>query len=168
MSSGKSVVADFLTKNCDFRELSFAAKLKEITSDLFGVQGKDPIERSILQQVGMHMREVDPSVWVRYVVRQVPLHKHVVISDVRYPNEFATLKGLGFVMVRMVMSAEEQARLLQQHYPGLPQILTEDYSETALDDFKFDHYIYNEKENTIQDVYDQAARLIDGLVKRGD
>lgn len=165
MASGKSLVAKYLVDTYGFKELAFAARLKEIAADIFAmdVAKKDEKGRSLLQQLAQHMREIDPMVWVRYVLRQVPEEGNVVISDVRFPNEYQTLKRLGFTMVRMAIDRPTQERVVAEHYPGLPLVLMEDYSETALDNFDFDAYINNNGGVPLKRVYQQVEHLIDQL-----
>lgn len=160
MCSGKSVVANYLVREYGFAEYSFAKRLKELADELFGIKGKGKRERYMLQQLAEHLRAVDPHVWVRYLVGCLPAGGDIVVSDVRYPNEYDTLKRLGFIMVRMVQDRVEQERLVTLDYPDLPLILLDDFSETALDDCIFDKYVYNCLSDNLNDVYRQVDRLI--------
>lgn len=100
MGTGKSSVADFLVNSFGFKRYSFAAKLKEIASDLFGMNTKD---RLLLQVLGTKVREVEQDSWANFVVKQIeseaPLR--ATIDDMRYLNEGAILKGNGFTLVRL-------------------------------------------------------------------
>jgi hypothetical protein len=90
MCSGKTLVTKYLYNNLNCDVFNFADKLKSVTSDLLGVVKKD---RSLLQDVGIKMREIDKNVWVDYVFRQFDsdiiesLDEHYVIGDVRFNNE---------------------------------------------------------------------------------
>lgn len=93
MCSGKTLVTKYLYNNLFIHNCAvynFADKLKYLTSDLFGILEKD---RSLLQNVGIKMREIDKDVWVNYVFRQFDpdviksLDEHYVIGDVRFKNE---------------------------------------------------------------------------------
>lgn len=162
MASGKSLVANYLVLKYGFTELAFAARLKEIATEIFSldVAKKDEQGRLILQQLGHKMREIEPTVWIRYVLRQIPSEGNVVISDVRYPNEFYTLQSLGFHMVRMYMRPEVQRMLVRKNYPGVPEILLDDYSEVALDAFRFDTIISNDKGVPLKSVYGQVDTML--------
>lgn len=90
MCSGKTLATNYLRENLNCDVFNFADKLKYITSDLFGIAKKD---RSLLQDVGIKMREIDKDVWVNYVFRQFDssviesVDSHYVIGDVRFVNE---------------------------------------------------------------------------------
>lgn len=162
MASGKSLVAKYLVKQYGFKELAFAARLKEMAAELFNVdvKHKDEAGRLLLQQLAHHMRAIDPMIWVRYIIRRIPIEGAVVVSDVRYPNEFHTLQSLGFTMVCMYMSPFTRQEIIGHVYPGIPAILQDDYSERALDDFKFDVTINNDKGVPLDQVYRQVDELI--------
>lgn len=164
MCSGKSLVAQHLVKNYGFIELSFAQRLKELAEELFGVRTKDERGRLILQQLANHLREIDANVWLRYLVASIPRTGNVVVSDVRYPNEYQTLKSLGFKLIRMEQDRREQHRLIVENYQGLPLILLDDYSEVALDKYKFDYHIHNGTADSLEEVYEQANNIIKGLL----
>ncbi len=165
MSSGKSLVASYLVKNHGFTELSFAARLKQIVREMFDidVDKKDERARSVLQQFAQHSREIDPLVWVRYIIRRLPDTGNVVISDVRFGNEFSTLQHIGFTMVRMMMDRPTQEEFIAKTYPGLPLILLDDQSETELDNYPFDYYIDNGGTVPLADVYKQVDMLVQQL-----
>ncbi len=162
MCSGKSVVAAYLVQNYGFTEYSFAKRLKELAEELFAVKTKDARGRYMLQQLAEHLRAVDNQVWVRYLVSRLPASGNVVVSDVRYPNEYSTLERLGFHLVRMIQDRPEQERLLALHYSGIPLALLDDYSETALDKYTFAYYIENGTGYSLDYVYQQ----VDDLMKR--
>lgn len=164
MCSGKSLVAAYLVKHHNFIELSFAQRLKELAEELFNVKQKDERGRFILQQLANHLREIDANVWVRYLMHRIPRSGNVVISDVRYPNEYSALKAIGFTLVRMRQSRVEQERLITENYKGLPLILLDDYSETALDKYKFNVYVDNDTNNTLDDVYIQVRNIVGRLL----
>jgi len=113
--SGKSTVADFLSKYYGFWHCSFAQYLKEICCSLFKLDSDDlnnqdkkeliipqynKSPREIMQLVGQKMREIHKSIWVDYLNRDIesicdvettqPL---IVISDVRYLDEASFVKG---------------------------------------------------------------------------
>jgi hypothetical protein len=172
MSSGKSLVARYLVEHYGFLELAFAARLKEIATEMFNIDvaKKDEAGRSLLQQLADHMRKVDPNVWVRYVLRKIPPTGNVVISDVRFMNEFETLDRMGFAMVRMLMDRPTQEKVVTKTYPGLPLILLDDRSETELDTAPFYYYINNGagvplKGHTtpLPSVYEQVDMLMEQL-----
>jgi len=89
--SGKSTVASELVKrNKKIHVINFADKLKEIATDLFGMTVKD---RTLLQKLGVKMREIRKDVWIDYVFKECKKHKISIIADVRFPNEVSRIKA---------------------------------------------------------------------------
>lgn len=62
-----------------------------------------PEIRRILQELGKGVRDIiGPDVWVDALERRVCAETGpVVVTDVRFPNEVARLKALGFVLVKL-------------------------------------------------------------------
>ena len=100
MGSGKDTVAEFLSDEYNAYIHHFSDKLKEIAFELFDVKKKDVRGRRILQQLGMKMREIDPNVWINYLLNDIKEAgwSHV-IADVRFRNEAkAILEAGGYVI----------------------------------------------------------------------
>jgi hypothetical protein len=121
---GKTTFAEYLSKNHDYAHLAFADKLKDLllkinpvvvpsstfyhgslNQQLAGI-GWDHLKRSVpyvrqlLQETGMAARDVlGEDVWIKPVIRQAKDHAHVVISDLRLPNELDSLRGSLFESV---------------------------------------------------------------------
>ncbi len=164
LATGKSLVADYLIEKYQFKRISFAARVKELAAELFGYTDKKTAKgRSVLQQLAQHMREIDPDVWARYTIKRMPQGCNIVVDDVRYPNEFEMLHEAGFVLVRMMMDKAERKRVISETYPGLPDDLLLDSSETALDGFSFDYYIDNGSHTALSEVYKQADNIYSQL-----
>jgi len=159
MASGKSLVAKYLVAKYDFTGLSFAAKLKEICAVLFP-RAKYEKDRWLLQQVGQTMREFDPQVWIRFVLPDIKPGKDIVISDVRYPNEYNILRQYGFVMVRMYASYKARLGYIEKAYPDLPLLLLDSYDEVALDRYPFNYTINNDKDVPLGEVYRQVDNMV--------
>lgn len=105
-----------------------------------------PEVRRVLQRFGESIRRNDPDYWVRALVAAmydtpVPM----VVTDVRYPNEAATLSSLGFRLVRVTR-------------PSLgPQDPSAHISETAMDDYPVPLTIVNS--GTLEDLRAHADSL---------
>lgn len=129
--TGKDTFADMLLDKLDNKDVraaitSLADGLKEFCADLFywtrslgegdyydqpenrekkeeviPALGKSP--RQIWIEVGNKMREVYPDVWIDYVLKDVDIHTygHLIIPDVRFPNEVERIKSLGGKLVLM-------------------------------------------------------------------
>jgi len=108
MGSGKSTAAQFL-QDYGFKCFSFAAKLKDLAKELFGMEDKD---RKLLQDLGSAMREIQKDVWAIYLVKEIEVYCaigkcRVVVDDLRYLNEAEILRRHGFVLVRLICLDDE-------------------------------------------------------------
>ena len=154
------MIATYLTKHYGFVELAFATKMKQVAEELFP-RIKYEKDRWLLIQVGERLRELDSDVWIKYLLPSIPMDKDCVVSDVRFPKEYETLRRLGFTMVRMYVSRGEQEAMVRKMYPTMPMILLDDYSETALDYYPFDVTIDNDV--SLEEVYEQADIMMKEL-----
>ncbi len=111
--SGKDTFASYFPPN--FIRLAFVEPLKQAASliydvppDVFGDSLKDTISkkwgityRDMLINVGQKMREVNPDHWVRLMelriaaVTRLNPSQHILITDVRQPNELQMIERLG-------------------------------------------------------------------------
>jgi broad-specificity NMP kinase len=148
IGTGKTTLADYLTKTYGFKKVSFADAIKEIATLYFGMTTKD---RSLLQTIGTKMREVNPDVWVRIVMTKLDYgpYLHVVIDDCRFLNEAKALKERGFVLVRLVGKHKEVTPEQSQHL-----------SETEQDKILADYTLDTTK--PLEETY----RELDEIVKR--
>ena len=86
MCSGKSSIANLLVEGDNrFQIYSFGQKVKDVAKDLFDMQEKD---RTLLTSIGTKMREINPDVWVNYVIRQTERQTYCIVDDLRYQNEY--------------------------------------------------------------------------------
>lgn len=154
---GKDTLARFIvtylrthTKNFNIQKVGFADKLKDITHELFRWAGlmdgpfyeTNPDQREIILpaigktpreiwiEISNKIREVYEHVWIDYV-----LHKtycdYLIITDLRYPNEFIKIKEMGGFTCKLIR-------------PNIPN--TDDKADIALhhyEDSKWDYIIMN-------------------------
>ena len=146
--SGKTTIAEYLEKNLGFQRYSFAGALKDIARELFFMEDKN---RALLQGIGDKMRDLDPHVWVRYVITQVEYEGHddVVIDDLRYINEALWLRAHNFVIIRLVGRAWD-----------LPEGEAGHQSETELETIQSDYVI-----DTSKPLEENFAKVQDIIVK---
>ena len=122
--SGKDTIAQELQKTYGIRPMSLAEPLKAMASEITGLtveqvnQVKDGLlmpekmagMRRMLQLLGTEVgrRCWDEDVWVKHLLRRVEAQKRisgtsgpygVVITDVRFRNEFNALRAAGFLMI---------------------------------------------------------------------
>lgn len=112
-------------------------------AQLVGEHGWDHVKRQheevarLMAEFGMAIREqVHPDVWVeagqRFITRHLYEGHHVVVTDVRLPNEVSLIRECGGLLVRIVR-------------PDLPPDSRHQHrSDTALDDVAPDYSIVND------------------------
>jgi hypothetical protein len=110
----------FVLKHKKIEIKSFAAKLKDITHEIFPlVQNGDYYEtnaqhkeliipeynmspRDIWIKVGQELRAINPNVFVEYLINSIASYnKHYIISDVRFQNEIDYLKKAGALIIKL-------------------------------------------------------------------
>ena len=98
--SGKTTMANYLVKHFGFVRYSFADAVKEIAVELFNMEEKD---RSLLQDIGTKLREIDADVWALYTLNKIEAedHPNVVVDDCRFCNEAIMLKDNGFTIIKL-------------------------------------------------------------------
>lgn len=151
--SGKDTAASFLVA-AGWTRIAFADALKQVLydmdpqvldekmrhtdlQDIIDNEGWDwtktncPTVRGLLQRLGVAVRDhVSPNAWVEAAMRKAPAGARIVITDVRFPNEIATVREMGGLLVEILR-------------PGQTNIAGNHISETAWRDAGFDYTISN-------------------------
>lgn len=151
MTSGKTtsanIIKNHLKKNGEnVVILSFADRLKELAIELFNMDPNKK-DRKLLQNLGQTLREFDKNVWINVVVNKInnlDSDVHILIDDLRMPNEYEVLKQLGFIIVRLEVSKQTQIERLINLYPSNYIDHIEKLShctENSLDNYDMDHVI---------------------------
>lgn len=149
--SGKDTFAARLVSEHGFTRIAFADALKAVALDLnpmiapYSSRLRDALDRmggwdgakqlpevrSLLQNLGVAVRDnIHRDAWIDAVahkVRAVP--GPVVVTDVRFVNEVDYIAYAGGTTVRIARAGQDDR---DTHV-----------SETALDGYKADHYVYN-------------------------
>ena len=118
MCSGKSTLAQCIRRmDSRYTIYSFGSKVKEVASDLFHMHPCHK-DRILLTSIGSKMREIDPDVWIKYVIEQIPPNKeHCIIDDLRYQNEYEYLAKKGWTFIQLTVPRDEQIKRIKQRYP---------------------------------------------------
>lgn len=138
------------------------SKLKE---EVISYLGKSP--RTILQEVGTKLRELDPDIWVKSALGKggkkfIEAHREakisrfdeiqprgLVISDVRYKNEAEHLKSIGGILIRIERPGREK----------LAEDNAKHASEVDLDNFTgWDYTLQNDQ--GLVELHDKATKLM--------
>ena len=148
--SGKDSVAQLLCLNYAFNRVSFADPIREAIITLnpkldsithvshrvsdygWDVAKQDPEIRRLLQFMGTEVgrKMFGENIWIDMAFKQAEQYQRVVIADVRFPNEADAIKQRGGNVWR-----------INRH--GLNGI-NHHASEHAMDNYMFDHVIYND------------------------
>jgi hypothetical protein len=105
-------------------------------------RSRTPQIRGALQVWGLDVRRgQDPQYWVKQAVRAaagaIADGRHVMITDVRFPDEVRACQAIGFTVVRLHVTAETQAQRLWDRDGLAPDPAAIGHaSETALDDYQ--------------------------------
>ncbi|MBC9786570.1 AAA family ATPase [Heliobacterium chlorum] len=118
MRSGKDAAADYLVNHYGFRKFAFGDAIRNLCKELFPHADEDGKPRALFQDVGQALREVDPDVWVNYVLRQIERETgpddDVVITDLRQWNEYLSLLEAGFDVVKINSSATTRIQRMKR------------------------------------------------------
>jgi hypothetical protein len=135
---GKDTAARILIDTFkDVRRFSFADDLYAVCRVMHGMTSKDP---ALLQRVGMEIRDqrgenaLANATYAKLVTERPRV---AVITDVRFPNEFACVKALGGVCWKVERRTADGSVVVD------PSRSATHPSETALDDAPWDRVIVN-------------------------
>ena len=117
MCSGKTTLCNYLCElEPRFEIFSFGKKVKSVASDLFQMN-PEVKDRTLLTSIGQKMREIDPDVWVNYVISECKDTEYCLVDDLRYQNEYETLVKNGFKIIQLNISDELQEERIKIVYP---------------------------------------------------
>lgn len=153
----------------------FAGTLKQVASLMTGIpkekfedqdfkDGMMPPEwgvmtvREFLQKLGTEgVRNcVHKDAWVIAAMAGYNVDKHWLFTDVRFPNEANAIKSKGGIIIR-----------LNRYPPGCSPVFMDMHeSEKSLDNWKFDHVIYNV--GTLEDLKNQIKEILNQINQKKD
>ncbi|MGG1445028.1 AAA family ATPase [Brevibacillus laterosporus] len=190
MRSGKDTVADYLAEHYGFIRFAFGDGIKRVCHELFPDQftdGKKP--RALLQGVGQALRTFDPDVWVNRTLGEIDRENkayyrgayrillddviisdveanplHVVISDLRQPNEYARLYTEGYVIIRV--NASDDVRIDRMRSAGDTFDLADFTHDTEryVDIFAVDYELNNN--GSVRDLYEQIDVVMREIMRK--
>ena len=118
MCSGKTTLCNYLCElEPRFEIFSFGKKVKSVASDLFQMN-PEVKDRTLLTSIGQKMREIDPDVWVNYVISECKDTEYCLVDDLRYQNEYEALVNNGFKIIQLNISDELQESRIKMVYPN--------------------------------------------------
>jgi dephospho-CoA kinase len=161
--AGKDTVAEYLQESYGFNRYAFGNGIRDICKRAFPYLLEHGKPRALYQGVGQALREFDQDVWVKYLDRVIEdecwPEDHIIITDLRQPNEYKHLREKGFFIVRV--SSSFKTRFTRAYLQG-DTFSVQDFNhetEAYVDRFQVDYILSNDK--TVDDLY----REIDTLLK---
>ena len=113
MCSGKTTLSKLIQEyNSSYTVFSFGQKVKDLAVELFSMEGKN---RSLLINIAGKLREIDPDVWVNYVMNQIKDKQYCIIDDLRYQNELDALNG--WTIIRLITPEHIRIKRIKELYP---------------------------------------------------
>lgn len=161
LCSGKSYLAKILMKKYNLELYSFAGKIKEIATDLFQMTQKD---RLLLQNIADKMKEIDPDIWIKYVLSGIGTKDNIIIDDLRFENEVNYLKEHGFTIIRLNIPDNIRMERIKNTYPTTYEEHFKGMnhnSEQEINNLKVDldlHYLINDYNLAIMSTIDSFFR----------
>ena len=153
---GKDTAVDYLISNKGGVRKSFAAPLYDIqsyTHARLGLENKK--DREFLQLVGDWGRKQNKLIFIEVMLQEIDAEtENVYVSDVRYPNEFISLKNRGFTMVRITRD---------NRFVSADTNITSHSSENSLQDCPWDVVISNNGDQ--DDLYGKLNRVYSNAKK---
>lgn len=154
--AGKDTVSELITKNLWVMDSSIPTKHFAFSTGIHDViqltmpelyQNGKP--RQALQHIGQSLREIKPDVWIDYLIRSGCFNAsrigghHMIVTDVRQPNEVERLQELGFHIIKVTASQEvRMQRALQLGDNFNPEMFNHE-TETIINSCDYDYLIDN-------------------------
>lgn len=145
--AGKDTAADYLIERYGFTKIRFGTSLYEICEKYFDMKGKD---RKLLQDVGLAMRSVKPTVFVDLAEKEIlSADTNIVVPDLRQPNEYEMLKRNGFEFLYVESDLKNRIDRLEKR-----------------DNIKIDEeYIDRIENNPVETACEEIVRNSEGIIK---
>jgi len=162
MGCGKTHLSDYLHTKYNFKQTSFAKKLKNLAIELFDMEYKD---RRLLINFATKMREIDSNVWIRSMFKDIKSANNVVLDDLRLNNEYITLKENNWFLIKIDISENERIARLKKKYAEYYDEHTECFNSITendvieLDNSHFDMIITEQN-------YDEKLELLEDMIKK--
>ena len=160
MRSGKSEVVNYLQEKLNAEVVDFGDSLKEVVN-IINPMDNGRKNRTMLQKVGQHMRDMDPWVWINtvdYKIRKSD-KKVIICTGCRQPNEYDYLNKMAFLFIKVI--ADEDIRMERMKKAGdniKPGCINHE-TERYLDNFCSDILIFN-NHNDLKRLYNDIDKSI--------
>lgn len=175
MRVGKDTVANYLAEEYGFMPFAFGDRLKEKFHLKYPHIPKDPKPVRGYQLYGQLERYVaSEDVWIDYCLLDIYRANRIgnvfgnpirpLITDMRQPNEFERLTGLGYVTIRVEAPLEQRIERIKASGDDFDPNNLNFETETDLDRFNVDYVISNE--GSLEQLYDSVDEIMHQLEVR--
>ncbi len=177
IGSGKSTIAEEF-KKCGFYLDAFANSVKDVSNLIFGFDrnklegiskedriwretpderysnllGKNFSPRDSLILIGTTFgrNQIHQNVWIETVFNRHLSNQNLLITDVRFPNEYESVKKRGGVLIRINRPTPKHNSTSAHE------------SECALDNYNFDYVINND--GTLEELIEKTKNIINQII----
>ena len=113
--SGKTTLANELSKQYGLQIHSFANYVKYYATEIFGMEYKN---RKLIQTFAEKMKDIDSDVWINMLDKKLSStnYDNIVIDDLRFQNEYDYLRKNDFLIVRLNLENIEQLKRIKELY----------------------------------------------------
>jgi hypothetical protein len=159
-----------------YEKLAFANPIKEIISTMFPSLDREylfgssehrnkiitisqetgqPITiRQLLQDIGERCKSIDPMIWINaldYSISQNKDRKLIIVSDLRFIDEYKYLKNNGFFIIRIIKNTDQNMTHISET------------QQECLTDDKFDYTINNN--GSINELNENVSKIVEILMQ---
>lgn len=168
--SGKDYITDILSKRYGFQRYAFADGVRELAAEYFpdryDINKKD---RSLLQDIGTKMREVDMEIWIKRLLKKIhddekndELLELISVTDCRLPNEYKALKEEGFIFIRVLASPKTRMKRMLERGDTFKEEDMKHSTESHYGEFEYDYSINNDIGH---DTEEQLLKQINAIIE---
>lgn len=160
--SGKDLSVKYLIKKYGGKKIAFSDPLYDIlhyAQNICGFEIKK--DRKFLQFIGTEWaRSINPNVWIDLLINKTNKdNSNIYCSDVRFINEFQSLKNNGWILVKINRNIDSLNEIKRIDNGNINHI-----SETELDNFDDHNWDYIiENNGTIKDLYNNLDYIINDI-----
>lgn len=171
MRSGKDTIAEYAIDKYGFTRFAFGDGIREVCRLLFPEQMKDGNKpRSLLQNVGQSMRQIDNDVWVNRCFNDIKNERwkatkamgsdvlNPIITDLRQPNEYDKCKREGFIFIKVQCDEDIRLKRILEKNDNFDKKDLRHETELHIDTFEYDYLINND--GSLEDLYRQFDEII--------
>lgn len=111
--SGKTTLANKLSKYFKLDKFAFGDSVKKYTTDIFEMYYKD---RKLIQDFAEKMKEIDNDIWIKHLDKKIKGKNNIIVDDLRFENEYKYLKNNNFFIIKIIITKEKQIERIKTLY----------------------------------------------------